>query len=110
MIYRYPGDYIKKELYPGVTAIDIEGELMMIRKTTLEPGSYLPYGTYPREKMGYVVEGKLTYMIGDECRIIEAGHAFLIPPDTGHGGFVHDRAAILIEAYVNPGKDGHSNS
>jgi quercetin dioxygenase-like cupin family protein len=79
----------------------------LLVEATIEAGVPLGRHTHPGIESTYVLEGGFELPIqGQETRIIKAGDAFQIPPDTPHaGGKAGDaKSRILITYVVQKGK------
>jgi len=79
---------------PGYTTIN-----MMVE---IEPGVSIPRHTHPGIESTLVLEGNLELPVeGKETRVVKAGDAFQIPPETPHaGGKPSDVKAKLNVTYI----------
>jgi quercetin dioxygenase-like cupin family protein len=63
----------------------------------LDGGSRLPLHSHPHEQTGYLVQGRLKMMIGDETFLAEPGDGWSIPGNTLHGAeALQDSVAIEV--------------
>ncbi|MBW2016251.1 MAG: cupin domain-containing protein [Deltaproteobacteria bacterium] len=83
----------------GVEIRPISGERMTMAFFHLAPGSKMPEHSHPHEQIGTVLKGSVTLVIGGEETLIEAGGAYIIPPNVTHGGRCGDTATELIEVF-----------
>lgn len=63
------------------------------------------------EQMGYLVQGRLTLVVGDEERVLEPGDFYHVPVGVPHGAWTTDEPAVLIDVFAPPRDDilAHSN-
>jgi quercetin dioxygenase-like cupin family protein len=94
---------------PGVTRkilsqIDgpIPGYTTISADVTLEPGAKVPRHTHPGVESSYVVEGSFELPVeGQPLRVLKAGDAFQIPPETPHaGGKPPETKCRLLVTYI----------
>jgi quercetin dioxygenase-like cupin family protein len=63
------------------------GYVTIIAEATIEPGIVIARHTHPGIESSYIVEGELELPIqGQPTRIIKAGDALQVPPETPHAG------------------------
>ncbi len=71
-------------LFPGVEAFTMAGDKIMLSLVELEPHSIVETHSHPHEQLGMLLEGELTFTIGDEQQRLKPGDMWRIP-----GGVVH---------------------
>jgi quercetin dioxygenase-like cupin family protein len=71
-------------IFPGVNIHTVAGEQMMLSLVEFEPRAVVLPHSHPHEQMGMLIEGELTFTIGNETRTLRAGDMWRIP-----GGVVH---------------------
>lgn len=60
----------------------------MLSLVTFAPGAVVEPHSHPHEQIGMLLEGELTFHIGDETRTLKPGEMWRIP-----GGVVHSAVA-----------------
>jgi quercetin dioxygenase-like cupin family protein len=83
-----PGECSRHQIFPGVQIQTCAGEQMMLSLVEFEPHAVVQPHSHPHEQMGMLLEGELTFTIGDETRTIRPGEMWRIP-----GGVVHQCVA-----------------
>ncbi len=82
------------------------GEKIMMMMLTVEPGIATPPHSHPHEQIGYLIEGKGVLFSGGKSIEIEAGTAFLIPPQESHNfNAVGEKSAVIIDVFSPPRED-----
>ena len=76
------------EIFPGVHIYTAAGEAMMLSLVEFEPGAVVEPHSHPHEQVGLLVEGELTFTIGDHKETVQPGDMWRIP-----GGVVHSAVA-----------------
>lgn len=79
----------RQTIFPGVHIHTAAGVQMMLSYVDLEPGSVVEEHSHPHEQVGMVLEGRATFYVGDEERVLEAGDMYCIP-----GGVIHRVVAL----------------
>ena len=63
------------------------------------PGDYVMHH-HPHEQFGYLLEGRLRMVVGDEERVIGPGDVWHAPPDVEHGGqIVGDENILFLDIF-----------
>jgi quercetin dioxygenase-like cupin family protein len=63
------------------------GERMSVQHFRIEPGSVVPSHGHPHEQAGFIAQGELTFLVGEENReevVVGPGDGYVIP-----GGEIH---------------------
>jgi len=87
--YRYAFDGVtyKTLVYGDKTSL---GEFL------LEKGSVVPQHSHPHEQTGYMISGRMTFIIaGEEDHNAEAGDSWSIPGNVEHSVIVHEDAVVI---------------
>jgi len=85
----------------------LPGYVTLLVEATIEPGVSVGRHTHPGIESAYVLEGGFELPIqGQPTRVIKAGDAFQIPPETPHAGGKpgESKSRILITYVVEKGK------
>lgn len=61
------------------------GERTSIQSFEIEPGATVPEHSHHHEQTGFVYEGELTFLVGDEELPVGPGDSFTIPSEEPHG-------------------------
>lgn len=75
-------------IFPGVTIHTTAGKEAMLSLVEFEPEAIVEPHRHPHEQLGMLIEGELTFTIGDEVRTLRPGDMWRIP-----GGVVHSAVA-----------------
>jgi mannose-6-phosphate isomerase-like protein (cupin superfamily) len=92
------------EMAPGIRHKQVEmGNVFVSYQEFDDPGlgREMRVHSHPHQQAGYILEGALEVLVGDEILTIQAGDAYMIPPGLDHGG----RAQVpcrLLNFYVAP--------
>jgi quercetin dioxygenase-like cupin family protein len=76
----------------------VYGENTLMTEFLLDEGSHLPLHSHPHEQTGYLVQGKLTMIIGEESFLAEPGDGWSIPGNTVHGADALENS-IAVEVF-----------
>lgn len=75
-----------KNLLEGVSFKTlVYGERTLLSEFRIEQGSTIPAHRHPHEQTGYLISGRMKFLIAKEEIIAEAGDSWCIPGDVEHG-------------------------
>ena len=100
-----PADAHQIEMLPGVhrRTMAITDEEMLC-EFFLERDSVVPEHSHMNDQVGYVIYGKVEFMVGGEHHICNPGESYAIP-----GGVLHSARALIdslvIDAFSPPRND-----
>jgi quercetin dioxygenase-like cupin family protein len=94
-----PDKCTKREIFPGVNITTLGGQQLMISHVDLQPGSVVALHSHPHEQMGILIEGEMTFTVGDETRELKAGEMWRIPGNVPHTVTAGPRGAVAIDIF-----------
>ena len=99
MYFYSPEEREAKELFSGVMARTFWGENMLLSIVHFAPNAVGPPHSHPHEQAGMVLEGEVTFTIGDETRTLKPGDVNVIPGGVEHSVVAGNMPCKLIEAF-----------
>ncbi|MCA9977929.1 MAG: cupin domain-containing protein [Anaerolineales bacterium] len=88
-----------KELLPGVHLKTlVYGDKSLLSQFWFEKGAKIPTHQHPQEQTGYLISGRLAFIVAGEAIVAEAGDSWSIPGDVPHSADVLEEA-IVIEVF-----------
>ena len=72
------------EIFPGVNIHTMAGDQMMLSVVEMQPGAVVELHEHPHEQMGILLEGELTFTVGDQKRTLRPGQMWRIPGGVPH--------------------------
>lgn len=94
-------DCTAHQIFPGVTIHTTAGDNVMLSLVEFEPHAEVKLHHHPHEQMGMLLEGELTFTIGDETRIVKPGEMWRIPGDVPHKCIAGDKPVKALDVF-NP--------
>jgi quercetin dioxygenase-like cupin family protein len=94
-----PAQCSKREIFPGVHITAMGGEKMMISHVDLKPHSVVELHSHPHEQMGILIQGEMTFTIGDETKELKAGEMWRIPGNVPHTVKAGPNGAVAIDIF-----------
>ena len=88
-----------KTIFPGVHIHTVGGVQMMLSFVDLEPGSVVEEHSHSHEQVGMLLEGRATFFVGDEERVLEAGDMYCIPGGVKHRVVALDEGAKALDIF-----------
>jgi quercetin dioxygenase-like cupin family protein len=89
----------------AVRARRIQGDRITLALLELAPNAIVPEHRHEAEQLGLVIEGGVTFTIGDERRELGPGGTWRIPSDTTHQVTTGPAGATVIDVFAPPRSD-----
>lgn len=105
MAFLSPENLQKCELFPGAQSGLVAGEHIMLSFLEMAEGAVVPEHSHPEEQAGLVLEGSIRLRIGEEEKVLDAGQAYIVPPDVLHSGIVLDGPFRVLDIFGPPRDD-----
>ena len=88
-----------RELLPGVWLRTMaHGERTLLGEFKIGKGAVIPEHSHPNEQTGYLVSGRLEFVIEGEQQIAEAGDSWCLNGDTPHAATALEDS-IVVEVF-----------
>jgi quercetin dioxygenase-like cupin family protein len=100
-------DFGPLRIWDGVVARAVEGEQLTLSVVELEPNGLVPEHRHPNEQIGLLLQGSLTFRVGDESRALTPGGTWRIPENVPHEVHVGPDGAVVIDAFAPIRADWH---
>jgi quercetin dioxygenase-like cupin family protein len=86
-------------IFPGVDIFTTAGTAMMLSFVEFEPGAVVESHSHPHEQMGMLLEGELTFIIGDERHVLSPGDMWRIPGNVEHSAIAGDSPVKALDVF-----------
>lgn len=86
-------------IFPGVDIFTTHGAHLMLSYVELQPHAVVELHSHPHEQLGYMVEGEMTFTVGEEKKVITAGMMWRIPGGVPHTVTAGDRPCKAIDIF-----------
>jgi quercetin dioxygenase-like cupin family protein len=98
--YKHNSEATAVEMLPGIFRRTMtETPNMMLCEITLRAGSGVPPHQHPHDQIGYVVQGKIRMLMGEQEVLFAAGDSYAIPGGTLHSGFPVDGDCVVVDIF-----------
>ena len=85
-----------KKAFDGVTYKTlVYGDKTSLGEFFLEKGSIVPTHSHPHEQTGYMISGRMTFIIAGENHNAEPGDSWNIPGNVEHSVEVHEDSVVI---------------
>src|SRR2546429_2554139 len=91
-----PEKLTPKEPLPGWSGRFFHSANMTFSYYDIAPGTPLHRHQHPEEEVWHIVEGELEMVIGDVTRVVRAGEAAVVPPNTEHCATPRQRCRAIV--------------
>ncbi len=92
------------QVWDGVIARRVQGERLTLAVVELGPGAVVPEHRHANEQCGLVIEGEVTFRIGDEERVLGPGGSWRITVETPHSVVTGPAGAVVVDVFT-PARD-----
>lgn len=89
-----------QQIWTGVAARAVHGEQLTLSVVELTPGGHVPEHQHDNEQLGVVLEGSVSFRVGDELRELGPGGTWRILGGVPHEVHVGDQGATVVEAFA----------
>jgi quercetin dioxygenase-like cupin family protein len=87
------------QVWEGVRARRVQGDQLTLAIVELAPGAVVPEHRHPSEQNGMVIEGEVTFRIGDEERRLGPGGTWQILGGVPHAVVTGPQGAVVIDVF-----------
>ena len=88
------------QVWDGVVARRVQGERLTIAVVELAPNAIVPEHHHANEQCGLVIEGEVTFRIGDERRNLGPGGTWRILGDEPHELVTGPQGAVVVDVFA----------
>lgn len=96
----------RHQIFPGVQIHTLAGQNMMLSYVEFEPHSVVELHSHPHEQMGLLLEGELTFVIGDERHVVKPGQMWRIPGGVPHSATAGPQRVLALDVF-HPVRDDY---
>ena len=97
-----------QEIIGGLLARVVHGERITLAVVEIEPDAELPEHSHENEQLGLVLQGSVTFRVGQEARSLRAGGIWRIPPNAPHFLRAGHEGAVVLDVFVPTRNDWKS--
>lgn len=92
-------DCSRHNIFPGVDIFTAAGEQMMLSYVEFEPHAVVEPHSHEHEQMGLLLEGELTFTVGDEKQTLQVGEMWRIPGGVEHSAVAGDAPVKALDVF-----------
>jgi quercetin dioxygenase-like cupin family protein len=92
-------------LWAGLVSRAVHGEQLTLALIELEPGATVAEHSHANEQAGIMIEGAVSFRVGEETGELRAGSTWVIPAHVPHAVVAGPAGAVLVEAFAPPRGD-----
>lgn len=87
-------------IWEGIRARTVEGRELTFAVVELEANALVAAHQHVNEQVGLVLEGYITFVIGDERRELKPGDTYLIPANVRHEATAGPAGAVVVDVFA----------
>ena len=88
-------------IFPGVCIATCAADQMMLSHVEMQPGAVVAEHQHPHEQVGIVLDGKATFYIGTEQKVMRQGDMYRIPGNVKHRVVASEEGLKALDVF-NP--------
>ena len=92
-------DFAPIQVFDGIRARRVEGDLITLAIVELDPGAVVPEHRHPHEQNGMVITGQMTFRVGSEERVLGPGGTWRILGGVPHTATAGTDGAVVIDVF-----------
>lgn len=97
-----PEERGRHTIFPGVEISTCGTDRMMVSIVELAPHSVVEEHAHHHDQVGFLLEGRVVFTIGDETRTLNAGDVWCIPGNVRHKVVTLDKPARAVDIFTPP--------
>ena len=101
-----PEDCSHHNIFPGVDIHTVAGDRLMVSLVEFQPNSVVQPHSHPHEQMGLLLEGELTFVVGEQRQTLRAGEMWRIPGGVVHSVYAGEQPAKALDVF-HPVRDDY---
>jgi len=86
-------------IWNDVVAREVHGQETTLAVVELDPGAHVPEHRHPSEQLGLVIEGSVSFRVGEEECELGPGGSWNIPSDVPHEVRAGPNGAVVIDVF-----------
>ena len=95
-------------IWDGVVARTIDGDLCSLAVVELDPESIVREHSHANEQLGMVIQGTVSFRVGNEVRELGPGATWRIPPNVPHEVHTGPDGAVVLDVFSPRRDDWHA--
>jgi quercetin dioxygenase-like cupin family protein len=88
-----------QQIWDGILSRAVHGERVTLTLLELEPDCVVPEHSHENEQVGILIDGMVTFTIGDETKEVVPGGTWRILANVPHSVVTGPEGAVLVEVF-----------
>ena len=97
-----------QQIWDGIVGRTVHGERVSLSLLELDADAAVPEHAHENEQVGLLLEGSVTFTIGDETRELRPGATWRILAHVPHSVVVGPEGALIVEVFSPIRHDWHA--
>jgi quercetin dioxygenase-like cupin family protein len=93
------GELPPQQIWDGILGRTVHGERVTLSLLELEPDTVVPEHAHENEQVGILLDGSMTFTVGDETAEIRPGGTWRILANVPHSVVTGPDGAVLVEVW-----------
>ena len=98
--YQRVADLRPYRIWDGAVARAIHGERLTVGIIDLDPDLLVPEHAHQNEQLGFVLQGRVTMVIGGDERELQIGDTYSIPSGVPHSAKAGTHGATVVDVFA----------
>ena len=88
-----------QQIWDGILGRAVHGDRVTLSLVELAPDTVVPEHAHENEQLGILVQGSVTFRVGDETRALEPGGTWVIRANVPHSVATGPDGAVIVEVF-----------
>ena len=88
-----------QQIWDGIVGRAVHGERLTLSLVELAADTIVPEHSHENEQLGLLIEGSLTFRVGDETRELAPGGTWVIHANVPHTVTTGPEGAVVVEVF-----------
>jgi quercetin dioxygenase-like cupin family protein len=88
-----------QQIWDGILGRTVHGDRVTLTLVELDADTVVPEHAHENEQLGILLQGAVTFRVGDETRVLEPGGTWVIPANVPHSVATGPEGAVVVEVF-----------
>lgn len=102
MFFAFKRDFRKRKPWPGVEQYVVWGNNIMLVYAFIGANKSAPQHNHPHEQLVTIIEGEISFTVGDETKSMKAKDVVTVPSNIMHSAIAGPNGCVTVEIFSPP--------
>lgn len=102
MFFSFDRDFQVRKPWPGVSQYVVWGDKIMLVYVFMGANMSAPPHSHPHEQLVTIIEGEISFTVGDETQSLKSKDAVLVPSNVMHSAIAGSNGCLTVDIFSPP--------